>query len=116
MLGLQSGDKESAGSWREMIKDLKRQGLDTNSVLLGTMDGLSDLNRVFIKVFTMAKLQRCQMRVACSVLAKVPKKLKKDIADQVRSTFYTASKSRLSIFLRLSRPIGKKICLQRSSG
>lgn len=28
VLGLQSGDKESASSWREFIKDLKRRELD----------------------------------------------------------------------------------------
>jgi len=74
---MQLGDKESPGSWRKIFKNLKRLGLDTNSVQFGTMEGLPGLGRVFIEWFTMAKVQRCQMRVACSVLAKVPKKLKK---------------------------------------
>jgi len=94
VLGLQSGDKESATSWREMFKDLKRRSLDPNSVQLGIMDGLPGLERVFMEEFTKAKVQRCQIHVARNVLAKVPRKLKKDVADQVRSIFYASSKSK----------------------
>ena len=116
MPGLQSGDKESAGSLREMFKDLKRRGLDTNPVQLGTMDGLPGLNRVFMGEFTMAKVQRCQMQVACSVLAKDPKKLKKDMLTKFDPFFIRLQNPRLSSSLRLSRQIGRKICLRRSSG
>jgi putative transposase len=94
VLGLQSGDKESATSWREMFKDLKRRGLDASRVQLGIMDGLPGLERVFAEEFTKAKVQRCQVHVARNVLAKVPKKLKMDVADQVRSIFYASSKSK----------------------
>jgi len=94
VLGLQSGDKESATSWREMFNDLKRRGLDASRVQLGIMDGLPGLERVFKEEFTKAKVQRCQVHVARNVLAKVPTKLKKDVADQVRSIFYASSKSK----------------------
>ena len=52
------------------------------------------LERVFKEEFTKAKVQRCQVHVARNILAKVPKKLKKDVADQVRSIFYASSKSK----------------------
>ena len=94
VLGLQSGDKESATSWREMFKDLKKRGLDTGRVQLGIMDGLPGLERVFKEEFPKAKVQRCQIHVARNILAKVPKKLKKDVADEVRSIFYASSKSK----------------------
>jgi len=94
VLGLQSGDKESATSWREMFKDLKKRGLDASRIQLGVMDGLPGLERVFKEEFTKAKVQRCQVHVARNILAKVPKKLKKDVADQVRSIFYASSKSK----------------------
>jgi putative transposase len=103
VLGLQSGDKESATSWREMFKDLKRRGLDPNSVQLGIMDGLPGLERVFMEEFTKAKVQRCQIHVARNVLAKVPRKLKKDVADQVRSIFYASSKSKAVEFFEAFR-------------
>lgn len=92
VLGLQSGDKESATSWREMFKDLKKRGLDASHVQLGIMDGLPGLERVFKEEFTKAKVQRCQIHAARNILAKVPRKLKKDVADQVRSIFYASSK------------------------
>lgn len=94
VLGLQSGDKESAASWREMFKDLKGRGLDSNGITLGVMDGLSGLESVFKEEFPKAKVQRCQVHVARNILAKVPKKLKKDIADEVRSIFYASSRKK----------------------
>ena len=94
VLGLQAGDKESATNWREMFKDLKKRGLDATCVKLGIMDGLPGLEKVFKEEFTKAKVQRCQVHVARNVLAKVPQKMKKDVADQVRSIFYASTKSK----------------------
>lgn len=94
VLGLQSGDKESATNWREMFKDLKSRGLDASCIQLGIMDGLPGLERVFKEEFTKAKVQRCQVHVARNILAKVPQKLKKDVADQVRSIFYASTKAK----------------------
>jgi len=82
------GDKESAGSWREFFKDLKRRGLDGAKVVLGVMDGLPGLEKVFKEEFPQAQVQRCQVHVARNVLAKVPQKLKQPVADGVRSIFY----------------------------
>ncbi len=79
VLGFQAGDKESASTWREFLKDLKKRGLDSFRVILGVMDGLAGLERVFEEEFSKAKVQRCQVHVARNVLAKVPKKLKKSV-------------------------------------
>jgi len=94
VLGLQAGDKESASTWRQFFKDLKRRGLDGGGVTLGVMDGLPGLERIFAEEFPKAKVQRCQIHVARNVLAKVPKKLKKTIADEIRSIFYASSKKK----------------------
>ena len=98
VLGLQAGDKESAGNWREMFTDLKRRGLNSRLILLGIMDGLPGLERVFEEEFPEAKIQRCQVHVSRNVLAKVPRKLKKTIADEVRSIFYASSKKKALTF------------------
>jgi putative transposase len=92
VLGLQSGDKESASNWREFFKDLKRRGLQSHLVKLGIMDGLTGLEKVFKEEFIKAKIQRCQVHVSRNVLAKVPKKYKQDVADEMRSIFYASSK------------------------
>ena len=94
VLGLQAGDKESASSWREFFKDLKKRGLDGSNMLLGIMDGLPGLEKVFKEEFSKARVQRCQVHVARNVLAKVPKKLKKKVADDMRSIFYASSKKK----------------------
>jgi putative transposase len=113
VLGLQSGDKESASSWREMFKDLKKRGLDASQVELGIMDGLPGLERVFREEFIHAKVQRCQIHVARNVLAKVPKKLKKPVADEIRSFFTPPPKQRPGSFSHSSKPPGKGSFLQR---
>ena len=94
VLRLQTGDKESASNWRELFKDLKGSGLDGQNVILGIMDGLPGLEKVFKEEFPKAKVQRCQVHVARNVLAKVPQKLKKKVADDLRSIFYASSKQK----------------------
>jgi putative transposase len=94
VLSLQAGDKESSTNWREYFKDLKSRGLDGNKVTLGVMDGLVGLEKVFIEEFPSAKVQRCQVHVARNVLAKVPKKQKKKVADEIRSIFYASSRKK----------------------
>jgi putative transposase len=100
VLGLQSGDKESATSWREFFRDLKSRGLDGASVTLGIMDGLSGLEKVFEEEFPNSKVQRCQVHVARNVLAKVPHKIKKEVADDLRSIFYASSKKKADDFYK----------------
>lgn len=98
VMGLQTGDKESAASWREFFKDLKRRGLNGGKVLLGIMDGLPALEKVFQEEFANAKTQRCQVHVARNVLAKVPRSHKQAVADDLRSIFYAPSKRKAAEF------------------
>ena len=101
VLGFQAGDKESAPTWREFIKDLKRRGLSSKDMVLGIMDGLPGLEKVFKEEFPKAKVQRCQVHVSRNVLAKVPRKLKKAVADDLRSIFYASSKKKAMEFFGL---------------
>lgn len=94
VLALQAGDKESSSNWRELFKDLKIRGLDKNKVKLGIMDGLSGLELVFKDEFPQADIQRCQVHVQRNILCKVPKKLKEEVADDVRSVFYSKTKNK----------------------
>ena len=91
VLAIQMGDKESATNWRELFKDLKSRGLSGQGIVLGIMDGLSGLEKVFEEEFPEAKVQRCQVHVARNVLAKVPRRIKKEVADDLRSIFYASS-------------------------
>jgi putative transposase len=62
------------------------------------MDGLAGLEKVFEEEFPRAKVQRCQVHVARNVLAKVPHKVKKEVADDLRSIFYASSKEKAKGF------------------
>jgi len=103
VLSLQAGDKESATSWREFFKDLKSRRLDGGKVTLGMMDGLLGLETVFKEECPKAKVQRCQVHVARNVLAKVPKKFKQEVANDLRSIFYASSKKKAMEFFDIFR-------------
>ena len=100
VLGFQSGDKESASSWRRFFKDLKNRGLNGSTVELGIMDGLSGLEKVFKEEFYNSSVQRCQVHLARNVLSKVPIKHKKEVADDLRSIFYASSKDKAMDFFK----------------
>ncbi len=70
------------------------------------MDGLPGLEKVFGEEFPKAKVQRCQVHAARNVLAKVPKKLKKPVADEKRSIFYASSKPKAMEFFKAFKPRG----------
>jgi putative transposase len=100
VVGMQSGDKESATNWREFFRDLKSRGLNGSAVKLGVMDGLSGLEKVFKEEFSNAKVQRCQVHVSRNVIAKVPRKVKKEVADDLRSIFYASTKEKADTFCK----------------
>lgn len=92
VLGFQTGDKESSSNWREFMKDLKGRGLQGSGVILGIMDGLPGLEKVFKEEFPNARTQRCQVHVAKNVLAKVTRKQQQEVGDDLRSIFYASTK------------------------
>jgi putative transposase len=98
VLAIQMGDKESATNWRELFKDLKSRGINGQGIVLGIMDGLAGLEKVFEEEFPEAKIQRCQVHVARNVLAKVPRRIKKEVADDLRSIFYASSQEKARVF------------------
>ena len=97
---IQQGDKESASTWRQVFKDLKKRGLNYQNIKLGIMDGLSGLEKVFKEEFSNASVQRCQVHAARNVISKVPQKHKKEIADDLRSIFYASSKDKAKAFYK----------------
>jgi putative transposase len=62
------------------------------------MDGLTGLEKVFREEFPRTKVQRCQVHVARNVLAKIPRKLKNSVADDLRSIFYASTKEKAMRF------------------
>jgi len=91
VLGFQAGDRERASSWREFFRDLKRRGLRWELIKLGVMDGIPALEQVFKEEFPQAEAKRFVVHLSRNVLAKVPRKLKGEIASELRGIFYAPS-------------------------
>ncbi len=89
-----------------VFQGFKEPGLSSETVVLGVMDGLAGLEMVFREEFPHAEVQRCQVHVVRNVLAKVPKRLKQEVADDMRSIFYASSKEKAEEFLYGSRIAG----------
>jgi len=112
VLGLQAGDKESARIWRQFFKDLKRRGLDATMVVLGIMDGLPGLERVFKEEFPRAKVQRCQVHVAKNVLAE---QFKARWEKEIPSAVKCLERSLDSCLTYLDFPEEEWICLRTTN-
>jgi putative transposase len=91
ILGVQLGDRESASSWREFFKDLKRRGLKGEILRLGVMDGLPGLEQAFTEAFPKAKVQRCVVHKLRNIAAKLPRKIQEDCLDHAKRIFYANS-------------------------
>jgi len=58
------------------------------------MDGIPALEQVFKEEFPQAEVQRCLVHLSRNVLAKVPRKLKGEIASELRGIFYAPSQEK----------------------
>ena len=94
VLGLRVGDKESVSGWREFFEDLKKRGLDSAGVTMGIMDDLPGLEGAFCEEFPGVNVQYCQFHVSGAVLAEVPHKFKRDVAEGMRSIFHASSREK----------------------
>jgi hypothetical protein len=63
--------------------------------------------------FPKAKVQRCQVHIARNILAKVPKKFKQDMANDLRSIFYVPSQEKAWDVLKALGRDGKRAHRQR---
>ena len=87
-------------AWAENNYDTRLLHSNLAFPLLKTLsdEGDKKAEKVFKEEFPKAKVQRCQVHVARNVLANVPKKLKKAVADEMRSIFYASSKPKATEF------------------
>lgn len=69
---------------REIYKDHISRGLNSSKVSLGIMDSLAGLEKDFGEQLFNDKIQHCQVHITKNVLAKVPKKQKKKVANDIR--------------------------------
>ena len=84
------GYRESTESWSEMLRDLKRRGMNTPAVVVG--DGNLGIWGALRNVYPEAEEQRCWNHKIVNVLDKVPKAQQEAAKELVRFIPYAGTK------------------------
>ncbi len=74
IVGLVDGYRESAQSWKELLLDLKRRGLETGPEL-AVGDGALGFWKALHEVYGQTRVQRCWVHKTANVLNQMPKSL-----------------------------------------
>jgi putative transposase len=83
LIGFQTGVRESAQSWRELLVDLKARGLVAMpEIAVG--DGALGFWKALDEIFPTTRHQRCWVHKAANVLNKVPKSVQQNIKADLR--------------------------------
>lgn len=113
LVGLIDGERESTLSWKELLLDLKRRGLERGpEVAVG--DGALGFWKALEEVYPGARHQRCWVHKTANVLDKLPKKLQPQAKSLIHQMYQAATKrDALAIyaqFLSLYRDKYPKAC------
>ncbi len=83
LVGFQTGVRESTQSWRELLIDIKRRGLEI-APDLAIGDGGLGFWKAIEEVFPATRHQRCWVHKTANVLNKVPKSVQQNIKADLR--------------------------------
>jgi transposase-like protein len=84
LLAMESGYRESAASWSEVLRSLKQRGL-TEAPLLAIGDGALGFWAALDEVFPSTRHQRCWNHRVLNVLDKLPKRLHPEVRKKLRA-------------------------------
>jgi len=91
LIGLIDGERESAISWKELLLDLKRRGLECGpEVAVG--DGALGFWKALEEVYPGARHQRCWVHKTANVLDKLPKKLQLQAKSLIHQMYQAPTK------------------------
>jgi putative transposase len=86
LVGFQTGVRESAQSWRELVVDVKRRGLKVApDIAVG--DGALGFWKALDEVFPGTKHQRCWVHKTANVLNKVPLSVQANMKPDLREIY-----------------------------
>ena len=89
ILSLVEGYRESADSWREVLRDLKRRGLRWIGLMIA--DGSLGLWNALRDVFPHVNRQRCFLHKMRNILDKVPASKHDEVLQALRDLYYAGS-------------------------
>lgn len=89
-LGMREGYRESTESWKELLRDLKKRGL--NAAALAVADGSLGFWGALSEIYPETKHQRCLKHKWANVLDKLPKAKQKENLDRLREIYNARSR------------------------
>jgi putative transposase len=101
LLAIEEGYRESAESWRDVFRDLKRRGLRWIGLVIG--DGIGGLWKALRDVYPVARQQRCWVHKMRNVVDKVPQQAHDDVLQALREIYAAPSKDRALGLLKAFR-------------
>lgn len=91
VLAIEEGYRESAESWRGLLRDLKKRGVRWMGLVIG--DGSLGLWAALRDVFPHTYRQRCWIHKMRNILDKVPQKIHDEVLEALRAIYYAGSKA-----------------------
>ena len=91
LLGLVDGERESKLSWKELLLDLKRHGLEEGPQL-AVADGALGFWPALEEVFPGAQEQRCWVHKTANVLDKMPKSIQPAAKEKIHEMYLSPTK------------------------
>jgi len=91
LVGIWDGERESALSWTELLRDLKRRGL-SESPKLCVGDGALGFWKAKEQQFPKARIQRCWVHKTANVLDKMPKKVQPSAKGLIHEMYMSSTK------------------------
>jgi putative transposase len=98
LLAIEEGYRESAESWREVFRDLKRRGLQWLGMMIA--DGVPGLWKALRDAFPTARRQRCWVHKMRNILDKVPQTAYDEILQALREIYHATSKDQALILVK----------------
>lgn len=92
LVGFQTGYRESAQSWRELLAGLKARGLNT-APELAVGDGALGFWKALDEVFPTCRHQRCWVHKTANVLNKLPKATQKTAKGDLQAIWMAQSRA-----------------------
>ena len=108
IVGMVDGYRESAQSWKELLLDLKRRGLETGPEL-AVGDGALGFWKALREVYGETRVQRCWVHKTANVLNQMPKSLQAKAKGHLHDIWMAETSRRRSRLRLLHRSLRRKI-------
>jgi putative transposase len=100
LVGFQTGVRESAQSWRELLVEIKRRGL-TIPPRIAVGDGALGFWKALDELFPGTHHQRCWLHKSANVLNKVPKSVQPGLKTALREIYLAPTRAQAEVAVDL---------------